>query len=852
MVNLTAYPAYAYGKNDAGQLGNNSHVNAIARVAVAFPDNQFSLLGIGSSAQHMLAVKSDGTVWAWGDNTNGQLGDGTTTNQLTPKPVVGLNHIVAVALGHAHSLALKVDGTVWAWGDNSDGQLGIDSTTQQLTPVQVAKLTKIVAVAAGQNHSLALKADGTVWAWGANAVGQLGDGTTDGRLKPVKVRKLEKIIKVSAGLFHTLALKSDGSVWAWGGNEKGQLGDGTTMFRSTRVQVIGLTGVNAIASGLYHNLALKTDGSVLAWGGNDHGQLGDGTNTNQSTSVPVHGLSAVTSLVTGDYHSIAITADGKAWAWGANDSGQLGDGSTLEHATPILMSEVNHVNAVAAGVGFSMVLMPPQPPVLRISFEQTTLLAGAKTTLHWASVDADTLVSATPQDWATGVNGTLEIAPENTTTYALTIAGVLGKITREVTVTVNHPPSLSLTADTTKLAMGQDTTLRWTSNYAEKVLVSSPHGWTTEVNGNMTISPTATTTYTLTLQGAWGQTTQSVTVTLPSVEVPGPAGTINIQTILLTTALPDRIKKLITHTEKTDLGPGTCIYPPYTGSSIQAEKGMTIIDDHFAGYGYDLTDPTTGKKLSLTQGEFNDFLIKVTRYRIFINNIERGDYDDASDLIKSSDGKHFAFRGRKTKNHLNGTIYSLPPETCGESVYFDFYRSGNYYRVGRPTFSHDGKSIAYFAWKGKTEEFLVVVGAIRDEMHYPETEGVERPVVETSLTEAPVFSPDGTRIAYRANKNGAQIVVTDNNVESKEYQSIESPLVFSPDGKHLAFMAVRDGRYIFVIDGIECRSCEKPVGKGVIEFETPQKCVTYEYSDVDILKIEASLPTASSLSPTPR
>ncbi|MGB9825198.1 MAG: invasin domain 3-containing protein, partial [Desulfofundulus sp.] len=166
---------------------------------------------INGNYSHSLEVKSDGTVWAWGNNNFGQLGDGTTINHATPVQVKNLTGVVAVAAGYYHSLALKSDGTVWAWGSNHYGQLGDGTTTDRYTPVQVQNLTDVVAVAANDFYSLALKSDGTVWAWGDNSYGRLGDGTTTNRTVPVQVKNLTSVVAIAAGSWHPLALKSDGT-----------------------------------------------------------------------------------------------------------------------------------------------------------------------------------------------------------------------------------------------------------------------------------------------------------------------------------------------------------------------------------------------------------------------------------------------------------------------------------------------------------------------------------------------------------------------------------------------------------------------------------------------------------------
>ncbi|NJK43908.1 MAG: hypothetical protein HC933_06125 [Pleurocapsa sp. SU_196_0] len=186
---------------------------------------------VAAGGYHSLAVRADGTVWAWGNNVSGQLGDGSNESRNAAVQTRNLNGVTSVTAGEYHSLALKNDGTVWAWGDNEDGQLGDDTDTARTTPVQVSSLTGIVAIAAGNSHSLALKNDGTVWAWGMNSDGALGDGSLETRISPVPVKNLENIVAIAAGGFHSLALRDDGAIWAWGYNADGQLGDATQTNR---------------------------------------------------------------------------------------------------------------------------------------------------------------------------------------------------------------------------------------------------------------------------------------------------------------------------------------------------------------------------------------------------------------------------------------------------------------------------------------------------------------------------------------------------------------------------------------------------------------------------------------------
>ncbi|MCL2786445.1 MAG: hypothetical protein FWD81_04410, partial [Methanomassiliicoccaceae archaeon] len=255
-----------------------------------------------------------------------------------------------VSAGDHHSLALKEDGTVWAWGRNGYGQLGDGTNAGKNRPVRVevasgVPLTGVTAISAGDFYSLALTDDGRVWAWGYNNSSQLGDGTNTDRNRPACVEiapdtPLTGVTAISAGNAHSLALKNDGTVWAWGYNYYGQLGNGVsgTGARESRPVCVEiapdtpLTGVTAISAGNAHSLALKNDGTVWAWGYNNSSQLGDGTNTDRNRPVcveiaPDTPLTGVTAISAGGFHSLALTDDCKVWAWGYNDRGQLGDGT---------------------------------------------------------------------------------------------------------------------------------------------------------------------------------------------------------------------------------------------------------------------------------------------------------------------------------------------------------------------------------------------------------------------------------------------------------------------------------------------------------------------------------------------
>jgi alpha-tubulin suppressor-like RCC1 family protein len=325
---------------------------------------------VAAGGEHTLALRADGTVVAWGRNSNGQAGDGTSgNNRLSPVPVgtAGnwLSGVVAVAAGCQHSVALKADGTVVAWGYNLYGQVG-DGTSgnNRLTPVPVGTagswLTGVVAVAAGCHHSLALKGDGTVVAWGSNVTGEVGDGTlTTPRTTPVPVTGLAGVVAVSAGLNHSMALKSDSTIVAWGANLYGQLGDGSTTTRLTPVPVSGLSGATAIAAGGRHSLALRGRGplgTMWGWGYGGWGQNGD--ESFLSRSLPARAFSGAVAIGAGESHSVAIAWDGSAWGLGANGSGQLGRGSfTTREPLPRRTTRLSEPLALAGGSEHTVALM---------------------------------------------------------------------------------------------------------------------------------------------------------------------------------------------------------------------------------------------------------------------------------------------------------------------------------------------------------------------------------------------------------------------------------------------------------------------------------------------------------------
>ena len=299
-------------------------------------------------------------VASWGDNSIGELGDGTLTTRSLYRDIAAGSDVVQVAAGRIHNLALRSDGTVSAWGINEHGALGDGTTTDRSTPVQVSGLAGVMTqVAAGEEFSLALRSDGTVWAWGRNDRGQLGNGAPSYSpvSVPVKVAGLSQVTGISAGSDSALAAEASGisaitSVWAWGNNDDGQLGDGTTTVHSTPERVTGLpVSIAGITVGAQFAAVLGTDGSVWSWGSNALGQLNiapPGSVVTRPVNVIAVG-SRITQISAGAVHMLALRSDGTVLGWGNNQFGELGDGSPALVSGPVQVTNLAGATQVAAG-----------------------------------------------------------------------------------------------------------------------------------------------------------------------------------------------------------------------------------------------------------------------------------------------------------------------------------------------------------------------------------------------------------------------------------------------------------------------------------------------------------------------
>jgi alpha-tubulin suppressor-like RCC1 family protein len=370
---------WTWGANFSGKLGIGISSTNLTRQLIPTEvhgsgDAGFlnSISAIMGGEVHNVALKSDGTVWAWGANMFGQLGNGTTNEADAPVQVSGLSSVTGLGGRGYHTLAVDSSGSIWGWGWNTAGELGNGNNNPTTVPVRVIGLTNPAAVSAGYKFSIALMPDGAVFQWGHGRV-------IANTYNPVQTPGLSNIVAISAGWDHALALRSDHTVWAWGQNGVGEVGDGTTSNRTNPVQVTVLSNIVAVSGGDWHSSALDSGGTIWKWGRNDVGQLGNGTADGAGNyiahSLPARiqfdnngaGFSNIVMVAARDWHNIAVKADGSVWQWGANDQGQCGDNTTTDRWRPV------QVSGLGPRVGLALNIKPsPQPGHVDLSWSSAT------------------------------------------------------------------------------------------------------------------------------------------------------------------------------------------------------------------------------------------------------------------------------------------------------------------------------------------------------------------------------------------------------------------------------------------------------------------------------------------------
>jgi alpha-tubulin suppressor-like RCC1 family protein len=318
---------------------------------------------VAAGGNQSFGRKADGTLFGWGSNLLGQLGDTTASDRLAPTPVAGgVTTWRQIAVGVQHTVALRADGSLWAWGRNSNGQLGDGTKINRATPVRIGTATDWTYVAAGEAHTLAISGKtGLLWAWGRNSSGQLGDGTTVDRLVPTKIILPAPAAggtaisagwtTVAAGANHSLGLLS-GSLYTWGNNLRGQLGNASTVDSPTPIP-IGTSNWVAVTGGALHSAGIRSDGALFTWGDNSNGQIGN--NGAQPVLAPWPASTTLNWLgvAAGANHMLALRADGTLWAWGANGDGQLGDGLGQDLGAPTQIGLSTNWVGIAAGLNHS-------------------------------------------------------------------------------------------------------------------------------------------------------------------------------------------------------------------------------------------------------------------------------------------------------------------------------------------------------------------------------------------------------------------------------------------------------------------------------------------------------------------
>jgi alpha-tubulin suppressor-like RCC1 family protein len=357
---------YSWGVNTSGQLGDNTTVSKSSPVTVVGGFTDWCQLSNGKNqgAYHSLGVRQEGTAWGWGCNGQGRLGDNTTVNKSSPVSVVGgfTDWCQISAGGCLHSLAVRQNGTAWAWGNGGQGQLGDNTVVAKSSPVSVAGgFTDWCQVSAGTaNFSLAVRQNGTAWGWGIGTFGRLGDNSTVTKSSPVQVvGGFCDWCQISAGEQHAVAIRQNGTVWSWGRNSYGQLGDNTIVNKSSPVSVVGsFCDWCQISAGGNHSLAVRQSGTAWAWGRNFYGGLGDNSGSNRSSPVSViGGFTNWCQVSGGRLSSLGVRQNGTLWAWGWNCKGQLGDNTTVNKSSPVsVIGGLTDWCQVSAGNLFSLAI----------------------------------------------------------------------------------------------------------------------------------------------------------------------------------------------------------------------------------------------------------------------------------------------------------------------------------------------------------------------------------------------------------------------------------------------------------------------------------------------------------------
>ncbi len=329
---------WLWGSATFGRLGDDTTTTKSSPIQTISGGNNWRSVSLGGS--HSAAIKTDGTLWLWGDGLFGGLGDNTSISKSSPVQTISSgNNWRSASLGADHSAAIKTDGTLWLWGAAGSGRLGTNDSTSRSSPVQtISGGNNWKGVGLGGTHSAAIKTDGTLWLWGLGSSGQLGDDAAISKSSPVQtISGGNNWRSISLGCAHSATIKTDGTLWLWGSGGSGRLGDNTATNKSSPVQTIsGGTNWKSVSLGGSHTAAIKTDGTLWIWGLGSSGRLG--TNDSTSRSSPIQTISGGNnwrSVSLGGSHSAAIKTDGTLWLWGDGFFGGLGDNTSISKSSPV-------------------------------------------------------------------------------------------------------------------------------------------------------------------------------------------------------------------------------------------------------------------------------------------------------------------------------------------------------------------------------------------------------------------------------------------------------------------------------------------------------------------------------------
>ena len=306
---------------------------------------------VKQGSYHGIGLKAIGTLWFWGNNSNGQFGDGLTSfNNVYPEQIGVAHNWQDIFVGANSSYGIKTNGTLWAWGNNVNAELGDGTTIDKLTPTQIGLDSNWLTISpsAQGNHVLGLKTNGTIWSWGRNVAGQLGNGIAgiDYNLVPTQIGIGTNWNTISAGIYASYAIKTDGTLWAWGSNNFGELGVGN--FNPVTIPTkIGIdTNWQSVIAGSGHTIAKKTNGTFWIWGTNTDGALGNGSTTTNSSPLQFAAANIWKEFGLGNGHTIGIKLDGTLWAWGSNYAYNLGNGTTVRELLPIQIGTDSNWNKI--------------------------------------------------------------------------------------------------------------------------------------------------------------------------------------------------------------------------------------------------------------------------------------------------------------------------------------------------------------------------------------------------------------------------------------------------------------------------------------------------------------------------